>query len=248
MTVSTANLGCAKMTIEKIDSHEPPVKRPNRIGEWLKREAKDLFPDLRLAQKLIRTSAAELGTQIDSDPAYEAAEEFNKSLAPTEGAKYEWVWDYAKFQFERADRLHRDLDDKANDIIKYLGGGTGLFTLAALANMTPQNVWVIFASLPAFALALISIALAARARYPNPTKEPPAIKSAYMYAEHLEDKTAKIRFIGQWHLTVEGMHLAIKAKAVRVKLATKCYVWAIVSLAIPIITAMLLTANTALTR
>ena len=36
-----------------------------------------------------------------------------------------------------------------------------------------------------------------------------------------------------------AMHLAIQAKSARVALATKCYVWAIASLAIPIVAAII---------
>ena len=171
------------MAIEQVDSHQRSVDRMNRVREWLKRETNGLFPDLRLALKLIRTSSSDLQTQIDAAPAYLDAVTFNDNITPKEGAKYEWAWEYAKFQFERADRIYRDLDDKANDIIKYLGGGTGLFTLAALANVTRGNVYVIAASLPAFAFAVISVALAACARQPNPISEPPQITGAYKYAE-----------------------------------------------------------------
>ncbi len=157
--MATSTMATGQIMVDRSET------RPDHARDWISRETKGLFPDLRLAQKLIRTSSAELAKQIDSDSTYKAAERFNDTLTPVEEGDYKWVWDYAKFQFERANQIYRELDDKANDIIKYLGGGTGLFTLAAIANTTPRNLWVIIAAIPSFALAVVSIALA-RGRSP----------------------------------------------------------------------------------
>ena len=211
-------------------------------SEWwqkLKQRSKAVLPDPVTALKLILFSPEDVEAQILSHPDYENAIKFKDTIDPKDGIDYEWVLEYAKYQFDRADRLYKELDDKANDIIKYLGGGTGLFTLAAIFNTTPQRLSVILASIPAFLLALVAVALAARARQPNPAREPPSIKGAYGFAEHFKNaKLAQAGFIGQWHATCEGMHLAIKAKGERVQHATRFYVWAIVSLAIPIVVAI----------
>ena len=121
MTVSTISAEGASMTIENTNHLENVERKPNPIGQWLKRETTGMFSDLRLAQELTRATLGDPETLIDHDPEYLKAEDFKRTMTPTANdADHDWVWDYAKFQFERADRIYKDLDDKANDIIKYL--------------------------------------------------------------------------------------------------------------------------------
>jgi len=200
----------------------------------------DLVPNPRTALKLILMSPEDLKTQFTADPEYREAELFKGEIEPKEGVDYTWVWEYAKDTFQRSESIYKELDEKANDIIKYLGGGTGLFTLAVLANVQHENRYVILAAIPAFLLALISIALAVRARQPNPTTQPPDIRSALQFADDYKDgDKARSKFLGQWHLTCVGMDLAIRAKVLRIQFATKFFLWTVVSLAIPLLVAFI---------
>jgi hypothetical protein len=217
--------------------------------QWRNRYALPLWAETRAASrrawvgtktvaKLIWTSPDGLDRQFRTTEAYDEANKFKLNIEPKPGADYEWVWEYAKFQFERADAIYKDLDNRAHDIIKYLGGGTGLLTFGALANVDHRNVWVVVSAIPAFLCAIVSIALAARARQPNPTWEPPPIDSAFRFAGEYKEGEAKPHFLGQWHLTCELMYLAVQAKSKRIAYATMFYVLAIVLLAIPIVVAI----------
>ena len=175
---------------------------------------RDLSDDICAAFDAMSTA------DIEGSPEYIAAKEFKETIELKEGVDYGWVWDYAADSYRRTEQIYRELDDKANDIIKYLGGGTGLFTLAALSNVNANNACIILGATPSFVLALIAIALAARARQPNPAYQPPSIQSAFNYAGHYKyDPKAKAVFLGQWHLTCVGMDVANEIKARRIALA-----------------------------
>src|SRR5271157_3479339 len=184
------------------------IKSWSRLSE-LKAGLGELLASLRTTRKLILASPEDLEAQFKDDPQYTEAESFKEEIELKDGVDYEWVWEHAKDTFDRSESTYKELDDKANDIIKYLGGGTGLFTLAVLANIRHENACVILAAIPTFLLALISVTVALRARQPNPATRPPDIRSAFKFAEHYE-KSGKARayFLGQWHLTCKGLDLA----------------------------------------
>jgi len=184
--------------------------------------------------------------RISDDPLIVAAEAFKSSYDPSPAASHDWVYEYATAAYERSAKAFDKLDDKASDIIKYLGGGTGLLTIAALANMRAENAGIIAWSLPAFASAIVAIYYAIMARKPNDTVEPPSVEVACRYAEHhgqadgpddiaaAKDR-AKAKFLGEWHVAVVGMDLAVTQKAGRVRFATWFYLFAIALLLLPVV-------------
>ena len=182
--------------------------------------------------------------KFEDNPVYQKAEAFQESIEPVEGADYDWVWDYAKDVYDRLSKVYKDLDDKANDIIKYLGGGAGLFTLGAIANVNKDNAGLMLSALPALACALLSIFFAVLARKPNENRTQPSVFSAFRFAGHYLDgdaedsKKAKAIFLGQWHLTCEAMGLAVDLKSRRVTWATWTFLLSIVLLLVPFIVAI----------
>jgi hypothetical protein len=224
---------------QTILSEQGMREEPRTVPAWPKEFLASLLANLVEVGRLLRMSPDEIEAQIKSDPEYEEAETFQENIEPTKEADYTWVWRYSEDTFKRVETIYKELDDKANDIVKYLGGGTGLFTLGVLANVSHSNYWIIICALPAFLLALTSIALALRARQPNPACQPPSIRSAYKFADHYIDvKLAQATFLGEWHLACTGMVLANRAKAVRIRYATFCFWLSIASLGLPIIAAI----------
>jgi hypothetical protein len=171
---------------------------------------------------------------FESRPDYSEAVEFRKSIEPSENVSHDWVYDYGKYKFERASLVFVELDQKANEIIKYLGGGTGLLTIAALAQIRPENAFYFLCALPAFVLAITSIYFAVYARQPVEAIEPPSVKAAYRYAESFGD-SAKATFVGQWHQTCQCLDVVNEKKAARVFLATWFFLFAIAFLLLPFI-------------
>jgi hypothetical protein len=207
------------------------------------------LPDFSTAGRLLLTSSDELVARIESSQEFIDAEEFKRSIDPSAATDYAWVTQHAKYAFDRTDKIFKELDEKANDIIKYLGGGAGLITFAALAGGTPKSAWLLISSIPAFMLAIISLALAARARQPGVTWQPPGVAAAFSYASHQSTQDhSEVRFLGQWEIVCAGMLLVLREKGVLVRCATDFYVCALGALIIPIIVAaisLLLSASPA---
>ena len=174
---------------------------------------------------------------LGSDPRFKEAVEFRENFEAAEGIDYGWVFAYATDSFERSLGIFHKLDDKANNIIKYLGGGTGLFTLAALANTNEKNAAIIGLVFFPFAASLVSIFFACLARQPNATRLPATVKTAIRYVE-TQGKLAEATFLGQWHEACTAMDLTIAVKAERVKYATWAFFAAILLLAIPLYAAV----------
>jgi hypothetical protein len=189
--------------------------------------------------RLIAVSPEDVRSAIQSTPEYVSAERFQGTIEPKTGAEYGWVSFYAMNKFERIENIFQSLDETANDIIKYMGVGAVLFALGALAKVTHDTRWMLISALPSFVLAIISIAHAARARQPAAGCEPPSVASAFKYASHYGDEHAsQAHFLGQWHLACKALQMAVDAKAHRIDLATRYYVWALALLVIPIVAAI----------
>ena len=225
-----------------------PITWRQKVDAWKKQagnQLKDSLPTFWEILEMALASDQTILARIAAEPSYDAAKTFQKNIEPQDGVEYAWVWAFAKDQYARLESICKGVDEKANDILKYLGGGAGLLTLAVLANVTARNYYVFLLAVPSLVLALISIAFAAKARRPIKTLVPPDVKGAFEYASYYKkESTAMAAFIGQWHFACEGLRLVTEAKAARVKVATSFYVWAISSLALAFIAALILAATT----
>jgi hypothetical protein len=174
------------------------------------------------------------GRSIDyqNHPTFLDAEKFSQNFEPKDGCDYKWAIEYAKESYQQLDHAFRYLDEKADAIIKYLGGGTAVITVAALATVNRYNAWLPILLLPSFGCALAAIALANAARRPRTHPGPPPITEAINYAEAYSDK-AEATFLGLWHQCCEGLHIANTAKAGLVGCASRCYWWALFCLLLP---------------
>ena len=166
---------------------------------------------------------------------FKDTQSFKDNAEPIKDKDYSWAWDFAEAQFDRLFAISKELDEKANDIIKYLGGGTGLFALAMLSKIEPENFWLLKWTIPSFALAIVSILFAVLVRKPTTTYTPPSVEAAFKYVGYFEDANmAKGAFLGQWNRACVGVSLTNEIKADRVFAATWFFFLAITSLAIPI--------------
>jgi len=177
---------------------------------------------------------------VADHPDFKEAVRFGEDVEPVEGVDYGWVWEYAKADFDRLYADGKDLDDKANDLIKYLGGGTGLFTLALLVNVEPKHVMILWWAIPSFLCALFSIFLATCARVPRKVSIPARIEEAFRYANYFPGADrARGAFVGQWHVASEGLAVVNHQKARQVAWATWAFFATVVLLFLPVLAALL---------
>ena len=172
------------------------------------------------------------GSNATADEA--AARAFMNSSAAKEGVEYEWVYEYAKSLWAHRLTVWRMLDEKADAIIRYLGGGTGIFALGVLAKIDASNRYLAEWALPALFIASIAVFLAMWARRPMDYPLLPSVENAKDYAdEHKED--AKAAFIGQWHLANEKARLSCARKERWISWAAFLAYIALVLLLLPVI-------------
>lgn len=178
-------------------------------------------------------------TKIDDRPSFKDASDFARTAQPLENTDYDWVFVYSKDLYEKYRTIYKELDDKANEIIKYLGGGAGLFTLAVLLNISARNAPIVIWAIPSFFLSLVSVGFAIATRQPHWTCLPPPATTAFEYANKYGDaQIAQGAFVGEWHLACEGMNLRIADKALWVKCAIWLFYGAILFLLLPILVAI----------
>ena len=165
---------------------------------------------------------------------YEEAKRFRQEFMPEENLDYDWVFEYAKEKYDKMLKNLEQLDDKADALIKYLGGGTAFVAFGAIVGAGRGNALAILLMAPSVMLALWAIAYAIRPRLPTPTPVPPKVDEAVSYAEAFRDR-GKYYFIGQWHETCQLLGSIITAKAARIIIASKYYYRALLFLLLPVL-------------
>lgn len=151
---------------------------------------------------------------------------------------YSWLIDYSERLWDSYTKVFSTIDEKSDSIIKYLGGGTGIFTLGIIAKTDASNYFLIWWCLPSLISSLIAIFLAVCARRPRGVPSLPPISQAKRYAEMYQDaKEAQAAFVAQWNLACVDMKLICRRKADFLELATWFYFAAISFLGLPLLVA-----------
>jgi hypothetical protein len=171
---------------------------------------------------------------IEQSDRHKKAKAFLENFRAKEGVDYGWAIDHAKSLWSETNKHFASLDDKADSIIKYLGGGIGLFSLGVLAKADASNTYLILWALPAIFLAVLSVFFAAWVRKPNSVPRMPSIEAAVSCAE--EESGAD--FLGQWHYACESQLMANESKAKNLERATLCYCLSLALLALPLLAAV----------
>jgi hypothetical protein len=173
---------------------------------------------------------------MERDSAHQDALRFMQDFEAKDGVDYEWVSDYANGLWDHRVKIYSTLDDKADAIIRYLGGGTGLFALGVLAKVEPANAYLVYWSMPAVLSALVSLFFAARVKIPSFAPSAPTVKQAIVEFADADatPKKAKAEFLGHLHLACEDMKLVCNRKAAWLEWATRLYIAALFLLAMPL--------------
>src|SRR5262245_13540499 len=174
---------------------------------------------------------------------YKAAFAFKKRIGPEKPPTtnpgdpppdMKWICEFAKTSYEKLQSTFERLDEKADAIIKYLGGGTAIVAIGALATMTFKTAPLLFLLIPAVLCALRAIYCATVARVPRRVFIPPRVSDAVNYANAFR-KEAEVVFIGEWNLACEGLELVTRQKAHHVTEATKFFYRSIFCLLLPLV-------------
>lgn len=163
---------------------------------------------------------------------------FKNTFEPQDGVDYGWVGEYAKAQYAHYAAIFKDLDDKANSIVGYLGGGTSLLTLGTLTAVASGQIspWIIVFALPSIGLALASLFFAALARQANWIVSLPTVQAACCYSEYAKFAgKGQAAFLGQWHLCITLMRPVVARKAFQVNVATWLFFSTVATLSLPLI-------------
>ena len=175
---------------------------------------------------------------IDDARSHQSAVVFMEESRAKDGTEYKWVWEYAKGLWEYRAKSLSSIEDKADSIVRYLGSGTGLFTIGVLAKIDASNNYLVWWTLPALLCALFSIFVAVWVKKPDVVPSPPAIDNAKAYADGLGTEwKATAAFLGQWHVACVDMKLLCSRKAKMVDKAFQLFYLAVALLLVPLIVA-----------
>ncbi|MFO0967739.1 MAG: hypothetical protein U0793_19430 [Gemmataceae bacterium] len=173
--------------------------------------------------------------RLREHPDYVAAKKYNESFElEADPSQYGWVHAYAKAEYDRLEKRFDILDEKADSIIKYLGGGTALIAIGSLATLTRENAIMPLFLIPSVLCALVAVVFAVSARNPTDTDQPPPVRGAVLYVSSYGDKSEAM-FLGQWNQACEGMARAIHTKADKIQRASVWYMAALAFLLLPVV-------------
>jgi hypothetical protein len=198
------------------------------------REIERRLPEALLRSWLSRKVEKRDSPVYLSEAEYQSAVDFRKTFQPKTDRDYAWVIEFAKDSYKELDETFTYLDEKADSIIKYMGGGTAVIAIGSLITINQIRPWFLFFLLPSFGYALRSIYLAVQARRPTTRPNPTKVTTAIEFAEAYE-KEAEPTFLGVWHECCEGLAIVNKEKSKKVDRAHRDYYRALFCLLLPLI-------------
>jgi hypothetical protein len=178
---------------------------------------------------------------VEADERYQEACERARKFTPKEEVDYQWAAAYALRAYEWYSHAVDQLDQKADNLIGYLGGGVGLLSLAtAVLSLDRSRVLGLLLA-PSIFLALWAVRLAAKARAPALLPFPPLPEDAIEYAEFFKtEQGASGPFAALIHSATVACLVALDAKGDRIRSATRRFTWAVSLLVLPVLGALLL--------
>ena len=174
---------------------------------------------------------------------YAAALEYYKSFVHKEGIDYSVAITYAHERYDRLDKTDKTLDEKADSIIKYLGGGSALITFGALMSIKAdswqislQGLVALCSLIPSLFCAFMAVRYAVQVRRPRSSALTPDVKFAVEIAEHY--KTNPEIALNLWlifHPICEALIYRNMLKSKLVDSAHRWYQWALGLLILPVV-------------
>jgi Type II secretion system (T2SS), protein G len=178
---------------------------------------------------------------VEECEAYRNAKDFLSNSVAVQGVNYKWVADYAKYLWEDYNNDYSAMDEKAESIVKYLGGATGLLIIGVLFKVDAANSYIAISTIPAVICSLIAIGLALMAKQPAPFPRLPSIQQTKTYSDyHKEESPAVGAFLGQWNLACETARLICDCKAGLLKKTMIAAFSSLVLLLVPLVVAICL--------
>ncbi|WP_157369944.1 hypothetical protein [Zavarzinella formosa] len=179
----------------------------------------------------------------EKSPDYIAALQAYRQFESQEGVNYEPVIEYARELFDRSEKTDRLLDEKADSIIKYLGGGSALVTFGALMSIKADSpnaclmgVVALVFLIPSLVCAVAAVRYAIMVRMPRASAMPPNVDFAVKMAEFYKDKDAiqLNLFLILSPICEAAVHRNIQ-KSKGVSAAHRAYAWAMGLLILPVL-------------
>lgn len=206
----------------------------HKVGDWINRIWK-VTPD----------------DDYEQSEDYKSALNFYRDFEQKDGVDYSGIVDYARELYDRYDKTDKILDDKADSIIKYLGGGSALITFGALMSIKSENYWssvfaivALVSLLPSLVCALLAVRKAIHVRRPRSSASLPDVHFALEMAEY--HKTKEKLNVNLWLIfypICEAAYYRNLQKARLVESAHCLYLWAMGLLIVPVVSiAICLTA------
>lgn len=173
---------------------------------------------------------------------YTSALEYYRKFERIEGVDYSAAIVYAQELRDRYDKNDDTLDEKADSIIKYLGGGSALVTFGALLSIRPESHLSCILTLvatacmtPTLLLAIRSVSFAIKVRAPRDLAGLPPISYAVKMAEHYKvEDHVKINLWLIFHPLCEAAHHRNLLKATLLRKAHNYYRLAMTFLLLPV--------------
>jgi hypothetical protein len=173
---------------------------------------------------------------VRDDERHKLAVSFMGSAQASPNVDYQWVVEYAEALWEYRVKAFSALEEKGENILKYLGGGTGLFAVGVLAKIDKNNAHIAICTIPSLIAAVFALFFALRVKRPDSVPSIPTVDEAMSYADNLKsEREATAAFLGQWHLACTDMKITCDQKAWFVEMATYLFALAIVLLLIPVV-------------
>ena len=163
-----------------------------------------------------------------------------KSLAkevfkPDEGTETSWVYDYAEKQYNQVAQDIKDMDCKADALVRYVGVGVALLVVVISMLASSENRYIGVAFIPTIIVSLVVIVCALRAEAPFWHAAPPNATIAMKGTKyHASEEKAKARFAGKYYEATEALKLASIYKSKAVGYSVKAFGWALICLLIPL--------------
>lgn len=163
-------------------------------------------------------------------------EEYMPTEQELEASQHKWLIDYAKLKYQYTLNRWDSLENKADQLVRYLGGSIPILLGAVIVSTDKLSIGSTLSIIPTILLLIASMILAVASRRIKIAFEPACVAEAQKYVAFYKNAAiAEFEFVSEWKNAIDKQDIACDEKAEWLQWSFNALLSAIVCVVLPLV-------------